>query len=187
MALAAPARPGEETRYPGTCRDRHLEWQPGRSWRIRLGQQPLQFRDRRLGLQRQIPADQCGDLQAMDRLGNWTYQFAVTVDDWLMGVNFVIRGEDLLPSTGRQIRLAELLGRRTPAAFLHHPLILKPGGQKLSKAARDSGIRELRSQGRSPALVLGMAASAVGLVEEERELQHSELPSLFPHLFAQPT
>ena len=82
------------------------------------------------------PGEQCGDLLLMDRLGNWTYQFAVTADDLLQGVNLVIRGEDLLPSTGRQILLARMLGRSEPPKFLHHGLIRKPGGEKLSKAQR---------------------------------------------------
>ena len=52
-----------------------------------------------------------------DRLGNWTYQFAVTVDDYAQKITDVIRGVDLLPSTGRQIRLARLLGRRRRRAL----------------------------------------------------------------------
>ena len=49
----------------------------------------------------------------------------LVVDDWLQGVNLVIRGEDLLESTGRQIQLARLLGREQPPAFLHHELLMK--------------------------------------------------------------
>jgi glutamyl/glutaminyl-tRNA synthetase len=85
-----------------------------------------------------------------DHLGNWTYQFAVSVDDFRQGIDLVIRGEDLLPSTGRQIRLARLLGREEPAAFLHHPLIMKSPAQKLSKSDRDTGIRDLRARGWTP-------------------------------------
>ena len=73
----------------------------------------------------QEPSTQCGDLLIRDRLGNWTYQFAVTVDDWLQEIDLVIRGIDLLESTGRQIRLARLLGRQTPPCFLHHGLVMK--------------------------------------------------------------
>jgi glutamyl-tRNA synthetase/glutamyl-Q tRNA(Asp) synthetase len=115
----------------------------------------------------------------MDRLGNWTYQFAVTVDDFLQGVTLVIRGEDLLPSTGRQILLARLLGRSQPPAFFHHALIRKPGGEKLSKAAKDTGIRELRARGDSPEMVLGRAAHAVGLIPELRALPPAEISALF--------
>ena len=82
-----------------------------------------------------------------DRRGNWTYQFAVTVDDWRQEIDLVVRGVDLLPSTGRQIRLARLLGRERPPAFLHHPLIMKSLHQKLSKSDRDTGVRDLRARG----------------------------------------
>ena len=70
------------------------------------------FDDMRLGRQVQRPSEQCGDLVVRDRRGNWTYQFAAVVDDWVQGVTLVVRGEDLLDSTGRQIQLARLLGRR---------------------------------------------------------------------------
>ena len=80
-----------------------------------------------------------GDVLIRDRLGNWTYQFAASVDDYRQGIDLVIRGEDLLPSTGRQIRLARLLGRAQPAAFHHHPLIMKSPDQKLSKSDGDTG------------------------------------------------
>ena len=68
-----------------------------------------------------------------DRTGNWTYQFAVVVDDWEQQVDLVIRGADLLGSTGRQIRLARMLGRRDPPFFLHHRLIRRPSGAKLEQ------------------------------------------------------
>ena len=58
-------------------------------------------------------ARQCGDLLLRDRDGNWTYQFAVTVDDMLQEITHVIRGEDLRRSTGRQLRLRRMLGAPT--------------------------------------------------------------------------
>jgi glutamyl-tRNA synthetase/glutamyl-Q tRNA(Asp) synthetase len=179
MAQTTPDIPGQEMRYPGTCRGRNLEWRPGLSWRIRLQPGEIGFVDGRLGRQVQAPSEQCGDLQAMDRLGNWTYQFAVTADDFLQGVTLVIRGEDLLPSTGRQILLSRLLGREEPPVFFHHALIRKPGGEKLSKAAKDTGIRELRAAGESPELALGRAAQAVGLIETVREISLAEVTALF--------
>jgi glutamyl-tRNA synthetase/glutamyl-Q tRNA(Asp) synthetase len=175
MAQTSPDIPGREMRYPGTCRQRNLEWRPGLSWRIRLESVSVSFIDGRLGPQSQTPSEQCGDLQAMDRVGNWTYQFAVTVDDYLQGVTLVIRGEDLLPSTGRQILVSRLLGRPEPPLFLHHSLIFKPGGEKLSKAQRDIGIRELRARGESPSLVLGRAAHAAGITREVRPVALGEL------------
>src|SRR5437773_923277 len=111
--------------YPGTCRDRGLREDPGVSLRVRLEPTVERFVDLRHGPQEQRPSEQCGDLLIRDRDGNWTYQFAVTVDDYVQGVTHVIRGDDLLASTGRQLQLARLLGRREPPLFLHHPLIMK--------------------------------------------------------------
>ena len=119
------------------------------------------FDDLRLGPRGQDPSAQCGDLLLRDRRGNWTYQFAVTVDDWQQGVDLVIRGEDLLASTGRQIRLARLLGRERPPQFLHHALIMKSPDQKLSKSDRDTGVRELRASGWTPQAVVDAALAAV--------------------------
>jgi glutamyl/glutaminyl-tRNA synthetase len=116
----------------------------------------------RLGPQHQDPSAQCGDVLLRDRHGNWTYQFAVTVDDWQQEVDVVVRGIDLLPSTGRQIRLARLLGRQTPPRFLHHPLIMKTATQKLSKSDGDTGVRDLRARGWTPATVIAAALESVG-------------------------
>ena len=96
-----------------------------------------------------------------DRDGNWTYQFAATVDDLVQGVTLVVRGVDLLASTGRQIQLAQLLGRAEPPAFLHHPLIMKSPEQKLSKSDGDTGVRELRARGWTPQQVIEAALAAV--------------------------
>jgi glutamyl-tRNA synthetase/glutamyl-Q tRNA(Asp) synthetase len=138
---------GSELRYSGRCRDRHLPVVDGYGWRVRMEPGVEIFDDVRLGRLEQDPSAQCGDLLVRDRRGNWTYQFAVTVDDWRQGINLVIRGMDLLASTGRQIRLARLLGRTVPALFLHHPLIMKSAEQKLSKSDRDTGVRDLRAGG----------------------------------------
>lgn len=152
-----------ERRYPGTCRDRSVDREIERARRVRLEPCAVAFEDLRLGPLDQTPAEQCGDVLARDRLGQWTYQFAVVVDDFDQGVDLVIRGEDLLASTGRQIQLARLLGREVPARFLHHPLIRREDGAKLSKSNRDTGIRDLRSAGLSADQVLGRAAAALGL------------------------
>ncbi len=115
--------------YPGTCRDRALADGPGMTLRVRLEPTVERFVDLRLGPQEQRPSRQCGDVAVRDRDGNWTYQFAAAVDDFEQHVTHVIRGEDLLESTGRQIQLARLLGRSEPPVFLHHPLIMKAPAQ----------------------------------------------------------
>jgi glutamyl-Q tRNA(Asp) synthetase len=149
---------GTERRYPGTCRTRGLPLAEGFGWRVRMDEGVEVFDDALLGRQVQDPSGQCGDLLVRDRLGNWTYQFAVAVDDDTQGIDLVVRGVDLLGSTGRQMRLARLLGREVPATYMHHPLIMKPGGVKLSKSDGDTGIRDLRAAGWTPGAVLAEAA-----------------------------
>jgi glutamyl-Q tRNA(Asp) synthetase len=165
--------------YGGTCRARGLEAGPGRGLRVEFDDGTESFDDLLLGPMRQTPSVQCGDLLLKDRDGHWTYQFAVTVDDRLHGIDLVIRGTDLLASTGRQIKLARMLGRGDPPQFLHHPLILKPGGEKLSKASGDSGVRDLRRAGFSAPDVIGCAAAAVGLLENPHPLAAADVPALF--------
>jgi glutamyl-Q tRNA(Asp) synthetase len=169
----------EETRYPGRCRTRRLARAPGRGLRLRVQPGVERFVDARLGPQEQHPTDQCGDLLLLDRLGQWTYQFAVVVDDLRQGVDLVIRGEDLLASTGRQTLLGRRLGRASPPVYLHHPLIRKPGGEKLSKSSGDSGVRELRAAGDEPAAVLGRAAWLTGLQAEPAPVAPDDLAKLF--------
>ena len=148
--------------YPATCRDKKLPEAAGFGIRVRLDSTIERFEDRRLGHQEQRPWEQCGDLLVRDRDGNWTYQFAVVVDDWLQGVSLVIRGEDLLDSTGRQIQLARLLGRAQPPAFFHHELLMKSATQKLSKSDGDTGVRELRARGWTVADVKAKAVELAG-------------------------
>jgi len=126
--IADEGRNGSELRYSGHCRERHLPFADGYGWRVRMDEGTEIFDDVRLGRQEQDPFEQCGDLLIRDRRGNWTYQFAVTVDDWRQEIDLVVRGIDLLASTGRQLRLARLLGRECPPVFLHHRLIMKSSG-----------------------------------------------------------
>jgi len=159
-------------RYAGTCSAKGLEESPGRGLRVRLEPRTEAFDDLRLGHQEQRPSEQCGDLLVRDRHGNWTYQFAVAVDDSLQDVTHVIRGEDLLDSTGRQIQLARLLGRVVPPQFLHHPLIMKTPAQKLSKSDGDTGVRDLRAQGWTADQVIERAI-ALGGVSRDRIMAYS--------------
>ena len=163
IADASPAGPDGERRYPGTCRDRGVPPEPGVAWRLRLDPGDESFQDLLAGLQTQDPSVQCGDVVIRDRLGNWTYHFVASVDDHLQGIDLVVRGRDLLASTGRQIRIARLAGRLTPAIFAHHGLVMKSSDQKLSKSDGDTGVSELRAAGWTAERVIAEAARAVGL------------------------
>ena len=170
---------GAETRYPGTCRDRRVDQALARAVRVRLSDDVEQFDDIACGDQEQAPARQCGDVLVRDRAGNWTYQFAVIVDDAGQRIDVVIRGEDLLQSTGRQIALARMLGRSHPPVMLHHALVRHPDGSKLSKSRGDTGIAELRANGLRPEEVLGEAARLCGLQRDAKPIASEDLASLF--------
>ncbi|HEU4692587.1 MAG TPA: glutamate--tRNA ligase family protein [Vicinamibacterales bacterium] len=166
-------------RYDSRCRQRSLSPGPGRGLRVRLAGGTEKFEDALLGPLMQVPAEQCGDLLVRDRDGHWTYQLAVTVDDMRQSVTLVIRGSDLVSSTGRQIQLARMLGRRNAPIFLHHPLIHDERGEKLSKSAGDTGVRDLRSAGLSAPEVIGLAAYQVGLIGARESIGASEVAGLF--------
>lgn len=163
---------------PGGCRARGATDVHGVALRVALGEGSEQYTDLLVGVQADEPSHD-GDPVVRDRLGNWTYAFAVVVDDSRHGVDLVVRGRDLLHATGRQIRLARLLGRATPPAFLHHPLIHKPGGAKLSKADNDTGIDALREAGVSAAVAIGTAAAEVGLLDVARPVPADDVAGLF--------
>lgn len=143
---------------PGACRGRGLD---GPVLRVALGGGGEAWHDGLVGSCAGDVAGPGGDLAIRDRDGGWTYGFCVVVDDARQGVDVVVRGRDLLEATPGQIRLARLLGRAVPPAFLHHPLIRRADGSKLSKSAVDTGVRDLRANGSTPAQVLALAASAL--------------------------
>jgi glutamyl/glutaminyl-tRNA synthetase len=163
---------------PGRCRERAVPDRAGVGLRVALGGGAESWVDLRLGPQSDVP-DREGDLLVRDRAGNWTYPFCVVVDDARQGIDLVVRGEDLLSATARQMRLGRLLGRGEPPAFLHHALIRKAGGAKLSKADGDTSVRELRAAGVSAAELLGRAAAAVGLLGAPRALSAADAAELF--------
>lgn len=146
---------------PGGCRARGLT---GPVLRVALGAGSETWMDGLLGpcADEVTPA---GDLPIRDRHGHWTYGFCVVVDDLRQDIDLVVRGSDLLHATPAQIRLGRVLGRAKPATFLHHRLIRRPDGSKLSKSAGDTGVRDLRASGATPAEVIAVACRAVGLAE----------------------
>jgi glutamyl-tRNA synthetase/glutamyl-Q tRNA(Asp) synthetase len=182
--------------YPGRCRDRGLAEGPGRGLRIQIEPGIEQARDLLLGTVRQSPADQCGDLLIKDRDGHWTYQFAATVDDFHQRVTLVVRGADLLSSTGRQVQLGTLLRRAGcgdhhdsngveyppwPPCYLHHSLLLDETGAKLSKSTGATGVRHLRATGVTPEEVIGRAAAAVGLLDAPAPVAAHGVGALLKH------
>jgi len=179
IATVSDAAPGNEAVYSGRCRGRNLSDAPGLGLRVKLPDGPMTFHDINLGTQLQDPSHQCGDMLIRDRSGNWTYQFCVTVDDLVQGITTVIRGEDLLMSTARQLALRSLLDGDSDIRFFHHPLIRDTDGRKLSKRDGDLGLEAMRTQGLAPEDVLGRAVFLVGLSEVEEPVGADELVGLF--------
>ena len=174
-ALLAWRGPG----CPAGCRERGIaEDAPDVALRAWLGDGNEAFDDLLLGPQSAGPSAD-GDLTLRDRHGNWSYPLCVVVDDARHGVDLVIRGRDLLDATTGQLRLGRLLGQETRPAFLHHPLLRKPSGAKLSKADHDTAIRDLLKGGATPDELLGFAAAAVGLLDSDRRLPATAVGDLF--------
>jgi glutamyl-tRNA synthetase/glutamyl-Q tRNA(Asp) synthetase len=144
-----------ERRYPGTCRGSPVERDGRHVVRVRLPDDATVLHDLNLGPLRQHPAAERGDPVIRDALGQWTYQFAVVVDDLHDRVNLIVRGDDIRSSTGQQWLLARMLGRREPFVTVHHPLLLDENGRKLSKRDGATSLRSMRERGMRPVEVLG--------------------------------
>ncbi len=153
--------------YRGKClvrREMDAETGMPHNLRVVIPDKVIKWHDLRLGDFAENPKLQCGDFPIRDRDGQWTYQFAVCVDDIDEGITHVVRGEDLRNSTARQIALMELLGRSTPPLYLHHGLITDPTGKKLSKREKAHSLRQDRDSGVAAEELLGRVCFKGGLV-----------------------
>ncbi len=174
--------PDGELFHDGACKNRHVPQDAPHGIRVLMPDREFNFDDLALGPQQQNPQRQTGDLLAQDRTGSWTYQFSCTVDDLDQGVNLIIRGEDLLPSTGRQLALRELLDeshRATTPLFLHHPLVKDESGKKFGKRFLSTSIRQMRLDGQTPESVLGLAAFLAGKLDRQIPLDLPAALDLF--------
>jgi glutamyl-Q tRNA(Asp) synthetase len=130
---ASAPHPGDDgVPYPGSCRGGGKRDSPIRSWRVRVSEEEVCFSDLRKGRFCQKLPFVSGDFIVRRGDGEFAYQLAVVVDDYAAGVNQVVRGEDLLASTPRQIYLQRLLGFLQPE-YCHLPLVTGADGLKLSK------------------------------------------------------
>jgi glutamyl-tRNA synthetase len=167
-AAAAPHGPADDgPRYPGSCRARTTPPPRDRrpSVRLRVDAEDVTFVDGVHGPWRENVAAAIGDFVIRRADGIPAYQLAVVVDDAAMGMSDVVRGDDLLGSTARQLLLYRALGV-APPRFAHVPLVLGPDGARLSKRHGAIGIRALRERGRSPEEVVGLLAATLGLVPD---------------------
>lgn len=149
MATQAPHQSDGRIVYAGTCRPTPRPPFPARhgegATRIYVPDRDIEFTDRICGAQRVNLKEHCGDFVVRRADGAWAYQLAVVVDDALMGVTEVMRGDDLLLSAAQQIYLYELLGFDVPE-FAHLPLVRNESGERLSKRDNAMGMEALRKK-----------------------------------------
>ena len=151
-AALAPHDENEEPIYPGTCRERSVDVDSpaGVNWRFRVpdGEQLL-FVDGRVGAQTAVAERDFGDFIVWRRDDVPAYQLAVVVDDDAMRISEVVRGEDLLTSTFRQLLIYRALDLQPPK-FFHAPLIRDQSGRRLAKRHASLSLRALRESGVTP-------------------------------------
>jgi glutamyl/glutaminyl-tRNA synthetase len=129
----------------------------GRNWRFRVpdGEQ-ISFTDGNRGPIRRTALRDFGDFLVWNRNNIPAYELAVVVDDLAMGITEVVRGEDLLTSTVRQMLIYRALGAEPPA-FFHCPLLCDRTGRRLAKRDAALSLRAMRNRGCSPECVIAEA------------------------------
>jgi glutamyl-tRNA synthetase len=182
-ALSAPHESrfrGEGPVYPGICRPPSGRQVTGEDyyWRLRASDQELVFHDRVLGTERCRPAAELGDFPITARSGQVSYQLAVVIDDHLQGVDSVIRGNDLVASTFRQLQIHQLLGWKPPA-YAHVPLVVGVDGRRLAKRHGDTRLSFYRENGVSAQQIVGWAAHSLGLIDRQEPCDARDLIEQF--------
>jgi glutamyl-tRNA synthetase len=182
---SAPHGPDGERRYPGTCRpltagERMQAAVDGRRYAVRvvMPSEPVSFHDRMAGMITQSVAEVAGDVAVRRSDGLFGYQLAVVVDDAADGVTSVVRGDDLLWSTPRQLVLQRMLELPEPE-YAHVPLVLGGDGARLAKRHGAPSLADLRDSGADPEAVVGQLAASAGLVASGEYVLPAELTGSF--------
>ncbi|UTI62546.1 tRNA glutamyl-Q(34) synthetase GluQRS [Paraconexibacter antarcticus] len=173
QAASAPHGAGPEGAYPGTCRDlgaaaraAHLAAGRTPSLRVRAEAAVVTVRDALAG---EVTAV-VDDFVVRRADGGHAYNLAVVVDDADQGVEEVVRGDDLLETTPRQVWLARRLGLTPPASYVHVPLVVGDDGERLAKRHGAVTMRDLAARGHGPGDVLAVLAGSLGLSSLPRPL-----------------
>ena len=184
-SLSAPHGHEHDLRYPGNCRpsleepvDQTLLGEEGVAWRIRVPDPPTVFEDAFAGRQEFNIQQTVGDFLVATKAGLTSYQLAVVVDDSRQGVNQVVRGDDLLASTPRQMLLYDRLQLGPPPTYTHLPLVIGEDGRRLAKRHGDSRLTHYCEQGVSTERVIGLLAEWCGL-GPRREMSTGEFLNQF--------
>ena len=166
--------------YPGTCRSKAL--QPSQQekfcWRWRLDEAQDRFTDGYRADTRISPKRQLGDFVVAKQDGTPAYQLAVVIDDHAMGVDEVVRGDDLIYSTFRQRDIYRHFGWQIPKYF-HLPLIVGPDGKRLAKRHGDTRLAHFKEQSITPQQVTGFLAWTLGLIDRPKTVTPQDLVPLF--------
>jgi glutamyl-tRNA synthetase len=181
-AASAPHAGQEGPKYPGTCASRSAdsagELPQPYCWRFRASHDMRRFDDMVAGEQAARVADELGDFVVAKTDAAPAYQLAVVVDDHAMGITEVVRGDDLLPSTFRQLELYDFFGW-PPPAFAHVPLVIGPDGRRLAKRHGDTRLLALRQAGVPPQRLIGLLARSCGLRDTAEPIAAGELVAGF--------
>lgn len=167
-AASAPhgdAEPSYENRFGPELRPASIPRSfddPGTNWRFITADAPVDFADGFAGAQSINPAQSVGDFVVWTKNGAPAYQLAVVVDDAAQGVTAIVRGDDLLDSTARQILLGRALGIAPAPSHWHLPLVLGPDGRRLAKRHGDTKLDSYRGRGVTSQRVIGLLASWCG-------------------------
>lgn len=175
---AAQAPHGEEPVYPGTCRAHPSHPDRSPAWRFAIGET---FDTRGPGfvdvLQGPRPGT-AGDPILRRSDGLFAYPLAVVVDDHDRAITEVVRGDDLIAATSKQLALYDALGWSRPD-FLHVPLVLGPDGMRLAKRHGAVGVADYRDAGWSAERVLGWLAWSLGLADDDAPIDRDTLRERF--------
>lgn len=181
---SAPAAPHEhlpDGAYPGTCRDLDDE---ARADREAAGRRPalrLRTDGEQIALVDLVHGEYRGavdDVVLARADGVPAYNLAVVLDDGRQGVTQVVRGDDLLSSTPRQILLQRLLGVATPE-YLHVPMVLGEDGERLAKRHGAVTLRDLAAEGWTPGDVVSVLARSMGLASAREVVVAEQLVDRF--------
>lgn len=181
-AAAAPHGEAPEGVYPGTCRTLDTSGRDARRAAGRPAALRLHGRARRVAFTDLLHGPSAGevdDVVLRRNDGVAAYNLAVVVDDHAQGVTQVVRGDDLLSSTPRQLALWDLLGQGPPPGYLHVPLLLAPDGARLAKRHGAVTLDDLAAVGVAPELVLTRLAASLGLAAPGERPTPAELVERF--------
>lgn len=180
-ALSAPHEGDGETRYPGIHRPANGRYEEGAAappllenddyaWRLIVPDGPVAFRDELQGEHAVDVQQQVGDFALATKAGLPAYQLAVVVDDARQGVTDVVRGDDLLSSTPRQVLLYKKLGLGEPPRYWHLPLVRGQEGRRMAKREDAVRLTTYLDAGVPAERVVGLLAYWAGLAKRREQL-----------------